>query len=286
VRHSPAFFGLAAAAVLPRARTSVLSNLRSIRGEASPLRDAVDVGRTFTSYAGCLAEVLSNGSKNQRLPKGTLHGRANFAAAVAKERGVVLVTIHSGGWDSASPLLAHGFNRELMFVMRPERDPDARALQDAARAKNGIVLTHVGDDALASLPLLRHLRRGQVVGLQVDRVPRGVRERKVALLGRRTTIPEGPVRLAEIAQCPLVPVFCARLGYRTYHIEAHPMIEVPRRATEEQLDVAAQKVADAITSFLRAHPTQWFHFGLDGGGDGASGAGGEESLLDRHRFAS
>src|SRR4051794_16718881 len=98
VRHSPAFFGLAAAAVLPTARKTVLSNLRAIRGEASPLRDVLDVGRTFTAYAGCLAEVLSSGSKNGRVPEGKLEGKSNFAAAVAKGRGVVLVTIHSGGW--------------------------------------------------------------------------------------------------------------------------------------------------------------------------------------------
>jgi KDO2-lipid IV(A) lauroyltransferase len=36
---------------------------------------------------------------------------------------------------------------------------------------------------------------------------------------------------------------------------------VPRRATEADLDAAAQAVADAMTSFIRAHPTQWLHFG-------------------------
>lgn len=262
VRYSPAFFGLAAAAVLPHARSAVVSNLKAIRGDATKLRDLFEMGHTFTSYAGCLAEVLSNGSKNHRVPYGSLYGRENFAQAAARGRGVILVTIHSGGWDNASPLLAQGFDRELMFVMRPERDPDARALQDAARQATGIILTHVGHDALASLPLLRHLRAGNVVGLQVDRVPEGVRAREVTLLDKRSIIPEGPLRLAQVSGSPIVPVFCARVGYRRYQIEAHAPIEVPRRATEDDIDRAAQRIADAVTSFLRAFPTQWFHFGM------------------------
>src|SRR5882757_2319196 len=64
VKHSPAFFGLAAAVLVPSARRKVVANLRRIHGEASPLREVVETGKTFTTYAGCLAEVLSNGSKN------------------------------------------------------------------------------------------------------------------------------------------------------------------------------------------------------------------------------
>jgi hypothetical protein len=37
-------------------------------------------------------------------------------------------------------------------------------------------------------------------------------------------------------------------------------VEVPRRASNDELDLAGQALADAMTTFVRTHPTQWFHF--------------------------
>lgn len=43
-------------------------------------------------------------------------------------------------------------------------------------------------------------------------------------------------------------------------MQASKAIELERRADDAAVAHAAQTVADAITVFLREHPTQWFHF--------------------------
>src|SRR5262249_14363084 len=107
IRYSPAFFGCAAALIVPRARRAVLHNLRRIHGGPRPrVREAMDVARTFASYAGCLAEVLSNGSKNERLPDAALFGEHHLDAALAYNRGIVLTTMHTAGWETVGPLLS------------------------------------------------------------------------------------------------------------------------------------------------------------------------------------
>jgi KDO2-lipid IV(A) lauroyltransferase len=123
-----------------------------------------------------------------------------------------------------------------------------------------LLVVHVGDDPLAVLPLVRHLRSGGVVALQVDRVPPRLRTRSVTLFGAASAIPEGPLRLAMLTGAPIVPIFAARTGHRRYEVVAHPPIRVARSAGESELDSAAQSVADAMQSFVRARPTQWFHF--------------------------
>ena len=260
MKHTPAFFGLAASVLVPTARRKVVANLRLIRGEASTLREVLETGRTFTNYAGCLAEVLSNGSKNARVPDAELIGRERVLEAAAHKKGIVVVTIHTGGWESVGPFFSR-IGLKVMMVMEPERDARARALQDDARRAAGLVVAHVGVDPLDSLPLLRHLQAGGVVALQVDRLPPGIRTERVRLLGAPGEIPLGPLRLAQVSGAPLVPIFCSRLAYRRYQLEALPPIFLPRRASREEVAEAAQKVADAVTAFLRVHPTQWFHFG-------------------------
>ncbi len=280
VRYSPALFGMAAALAVPRARRDVRENLRRIRGERGPLREALDVAHTFRTYAGCLAEVLSNDSKNQQPARAILRGDHNVDAARAPGRGIVLVTAHTAGWEMLGPLLHRDSEkrREVVMVMTPEPDEQARRLHDGARTAVGNRVSHVGDP-LASLGLLRDLRQGAIVALQLDRVPPGMKTRPVQLFGGPDVIPEGPIRLAALSGAPLFPLFSARTGYREYVIDARPPIFVPRRPTEAELDGIAQRLADELARFLRAYPTQWFHFGGRGASPTSVPASGAPSSL-------
>jgi KDO2-lipid IV(A) lauroyltransferase len=259
VRYSPPFFGLAAAALLPGARRAVGANLRRVRGEANAMRHALDVAHTFTTYAGCLAESLSNGSKNVESPDVIALGEAHLVKALSGGRGAVFVTAHTAGWDIVGPLVMLHHAREVLLVMEAERDGAARRLHDEARRASGLSVVHVGDDPLASLSLLAHLRRGGIVALQLDRVPPGMRAREVVMFGGPAHVPEGPLRLAQAAGVPIVPLFCARLGFRRYLIELTEPVYVRTRSSAE-LDAAAQRIADVMAHFVRAHPTQWLHF--------------------------
>ena len=263
VRYSPPAFGWAAAALVPSARQAVVRNLRRIRGPASATTDARETLATFSNYASCLAEVLSNdAATGPRAPTTIIDHEEYVHDASALGRGIIMVTAHTAGWEAVGPVLARDQGLQMMIVMQPEPDAAAQSLQDEARKRAGISIAHVGDDPLAALPLLRHLRspRGGVA-LQLHRFVPGMRTREVELLGERARLPEGPLRLAQASRAPIVPVFCARLGFRRYAIQLHEGRTVSRRADEAELDAVAQYLADCMAAFLREHPTQWFHFG-------------------------
>lgn len=261
MRYSPPFFGVAAAALVPSARRAVRKNLHRIRGPKDAASDARDVLITFSTYASCLAEVLSNDAEEgPRQPFATISRSDYLSEARARGKGVILVTAHTAGWEAVGPLFAahHGF--DMMIVMQAEPDERARELHDQARKRTGITIAHVGDDPLASLPLLRHLRGNGALALQLDRIPPGMRTHEVTLLGERAQIPEGPLRLAQVSGATVLPVFCARIGYRRYAIVMYPGRVVSRHATPEEINEAAQHLAACMTTFLRSHPTQWFNW--------------------------
>jgi KDO2-lipid IV(A) lauroyltransferase len=264
IRVLPPFFGVAAALALPDARRRVGENLVRIRGRVGRAREATDIAMTFVSYASCFAEVLSSGTKNARVPDLAVLGKGAIDEALAAGKGVVMVTAHTAGWDAVGPVLGAFYGVEFVVVMRAEEDERARQLHDEARRASGLTVVHVGDDPLSSLPLLRKLRQKAVVAMQLDRTPPGIRTRKVRLLGGPGEIPEGPIRLAQLSGAPLLPVFCARLGHRSYVAEASGPIRVARGADEGRVDVVAQSLADAVTRFVVRHPTQWFHFEANG----------------------
>jgi KDO2-lipid IV(A) lauroyltransferase len=261
VRWSPPVFGAAAAVALPGARRAVRSNLEKIRGPRPLYRDVIDTTRTFAAYAGCLAETLATGSKNDARPTVDIVGRHHMHDAIARGRGVILLTMHTGGWEVAGPLLSDHTQLDVVLVMESEHDQRARDLHDRARELAGVRVIHIGPDPLAALPLVRHLtEKHGAAAMQVDRVPSSGRVLRVRLLDREGLLPEGPFRLAQLTGAPFLPVFCSRLGYRKYAFVAHPAQSLARRASTDQLEAAAQRVADDMTRFLRAHPTQWFEF--------------------------
>ncbi len=261
LRYSPPFFGVAAAVALPEARRAVQCNLERIRGPAPAWRDALDTARTFATYASCLAEALAQGSRNGARLHATYAGAEHVTEALSLGRGGLLLTMHTAGWELATPLFTHETKLDVMVVMEAERSAGAQAIQDGARASSGARFLHVGEDPLSALPILHHLQKKGVVALQIDRAPPNGRVVEVELMGKPYAIPEGPLRIAQLSGAPMLPVFAARRGFHEYHLRAHAPIMLPRRATAAEVRRAAQTIADAMGSFLRDHPTQWFEFG-------------------------
>jgi KDO2-lipid IV(A) lauroyltransferase len=260
VRFSPPVIGVVACALAAERRRFVAANLRRVRGERGAVRDAVDAARTFATYASCLAEVLSAGSPRGRSPAAVVRGELHLLDALAGGRGALFVTAHTAGWETVGPLLSRDHGLRVMIAEQAERDEAARRIQDGAREALGVTVAHVGDDPLSALPLARHLREGGVVALQIDRTPARMRTRAVTLFGAPARLPEGPLRLAALTGAPLLPVFAARTGHRRYLVEMGPPVRVGRHAADAELDAAAQQLASALEEFVRARPTQWFHF--------------------------
>ena len=260
IEHSPKFFGTAFAVALPETRQRVLRNLRRVRGERSFLNEQRDVVKTFTSYASCLAESLGIERADAQSTEVSVQGGAHLRAALAAGRGVILVTGHIGPWDSAARFLAKDFDADVLVVMLAEPNEAARKLHDAVRERGGVRVIHVGAHPLDALPLLRHVRGGGVVAIQLDRAAPGGRMLEVDLFGAKEAMPEGPFRLAALSGAPIVPIFAHRLGYFRYEFSIEAPIWLKRQATFAELRAAAASAASTMQSFISRHPTEWFHF--------------------------
>jgi lauroyl/myristoyl acyltransferase len=262
-RYAPPVIGIAFALFMRAPRRAIASNLRRVRGPRSPLREVADVARTFATYASCLTEALGADADESEMPDVAVSGLGHVDDALSDKRGVLLVTGHTAGWEIVGALVGRRRGLRLLVAERAERDAKARAIQDGVRQGRGVHVAHVGDEPLAGLGLMRHLQDGGVVALQIDRVPSASRARRVTLFGGDARLPEGPLRLAMLTGAPIVPIFTARRGHRRYEIAAHPPIRLAKSESESGIDAAAQEIATALEQFVRAHPTQWFHFRAD-----------------------
>jgi lauroyl/myristoyl acyltransferase len=257
LRTSPAPIAVGIALAQPKMRAQIAAAQARILGRRAPWIAALDVARAFASFGHCLAEgFAADGSPTSRFSF-DVDGAAHLDAIRARNQGAIVVTAHAGSWEVAGGGLRDQ-GLDVAIVMAAEANAGARAISDEARRKLGVEVLHVGDDPLAALPLLRRVRAGGFVALQIDRVPAGMKSVVGTLGGRPFALPEGPFSLARAARVPLLPVFTARLGHRRHRIELHPPIDVP--LGRASIEPAVGAVCTALESFLRRHPTQWFHF--------------------------
>jgi KDO2-lipid IV(A) lauroyltransferase len=260
LRHSPPLFGLAFGAALPAMRARVRRNLRLIHGSRPRIVEHLDVARTFAEYAHCLAEALAMDRPEAKAARRRIRGEQHLRDALDRGQGLMLVTAHAGPWDAAARLLAADLSAEVVVIMTAEPNRRARRLHDGVRQRGGVRIAHVGAHPLDGLPVLRHLCRGGVAAVQLDRLPPSGRTIDVQLFDRPFSVPEGPFRVAALAGVAILPLFVRRVGPFDYEFNAAPAIVLPRRPAPERLRQAAQAAVMEMERFIRAHPTQWFHF--------------------------
>lgn len=263
LRWSPPFFGLLFFACSPGARRVIRENLRRVRGAEGGWREGRDVARTFVHYAQCLAEGLGADRPDAEAARCEVVGVEPLLRSINTGRGAVLVTAHVGPWDAAAALLCRRLGARLTLVMAEEADPDARRLHDAVRNTSGVDVVRDGAGPLSVLGLVRTLKAGGLVALQLDRPAPSGRAIEVELLGRRASVPLGPFLLAAHAGVPLVVLLTRRVAFQSYTIKVHAPLELAPRPTLGELKVAAQGVADRVQEFILEDPTQWFHFGAE-----------------------
>jgi lauroyl/myristoyl acyltransferase len=262
-RYAPGPIALLMAPFLVRARRAIVAQQRLLHGKRGPLTEFVGAAKTLVQYASCLTESLGASRVGARAPEVVVRGAEGLGAILEQKTGIVVLTAHVGPWEGAASALAESAERSVLLVMEEERDPAAARFEDALRQERGLSVVRLGRSPLAALPVLEHLARGGVAALQIDRIARTGASMQAELLGRPVEVPEGPFRLAVLANVPILPVFAARLGFRRRLVVlGRPVFpEVDRSLPrQDRFRGLAAQVLGQLEAHLREFPTQWFHF--------------------------
>ncbi len=112
--------------------------------------------------------------------------------------------------------MAKDFRADVLVVMLAEPDAAARRMHDSVRERSGVRVMHVGEHPLDALPLLRHVRGGGVVAIQLGPCRPGW-----TLLGRGAVWWPGTHAGRAVSAGCLVwradhPIFAHRRGYFRY----------------------------------------------------------------------
>ncbi|GIW43127.1 MAG: lipid A biosynthesis acyltransferase [Candidatus Binatia bacterium] len=185
---------------------------------------------------------------------------ARWQAAIQRPegQGLVVLTAHFGNWE----LLAHIHGLlgvPVTLIHRPMRNPFVNEWLIRWRARAG---TRSIAKKAAAKEALRVLRSGGILAIPADQNQRYSFGVFVDFFGKPACTTTGPVRLAEHAGAPIVPVFLRRVGESDRHVvEVLDPIELVHTGNAEgDLVENTQRCSRAIEEMIRRYPEQWIWF--------------------------
>ena len=247
------FLGKVLYATFGKLRRNALKNLKLVYPD---LPDAQRVGMAkavFDHFGKVAAEFLQLPKLSRETVDSmvTVVGEENLAAALAMNKGVLLVTGHFGNWEFMARWLAtHGY--PLNVVARDARDPETTKLMAEVREGIGANVLYRGSSARA---VLKCLRANEIVALLPDQNAADI---FVPFLGVKTGTIDGPAIIHLKTGSPLLFSWCVRTSSDTFNIEFESPIVFPS-SKDKTADIAKVMtlINDRLSLQIHKNPTQW-----------------------------
>lgn len=230
----------------PRRRRIARRHMRRLGESSSRAREV------FLSYGRYWAE--SFWVRPRRLSRlwstMTVDGLENLEKALTGGNGAVVVLPHLGNWEAAA-VIALQLKLPLVAVAESLANRHITAWFTRQRNMFGIEIVLTGKGRVRA-KLRQAIEEGKLVCLLSDRDLSG-RGVEVEFFGERTTLPAGPVTLAQKTGAAVIPVAVYFRDGPGHHAVIHPALELPAD------DVAAgvQEIARRLERMILRAPGQW-----------------------------
>jgi lauroyl/myristoyl acyltransferase len=239
-----------------------VDSMRRVLGPGSQADEAKALARrAFRNYAKSLVDFF-------RFPQLTVHelevliaqsfGWEHLESVLRGGKGVILVAPHFGSWDFAGAIL--GLRGYLIHAVADVFKSDrANELVQRSRLARGIDIIPFGG---ALKKLYQALRRGEIVGLVVDR-PLAGSGVAVRFFGEEAYLPAGPAALALKTGAGIILGYCVRHPQddRRFMGGFLPPIKfAPTGNRERDIQALTQKIAEILEMIIRLYPDQWYPF--------------------------
>jgi KDO2-lipid IV(A) lauroyltransferase len=217
--------------------------------------------RMFMSYGRYWAETFWLRPRRRTSVVATAHieGIEHIHEARASGRGIVLALPHLGNWEIAGAK-AEAIGIPVLAVAESLSNRRITEWFVGVRNQMGIDVVLTGEKGRVTTELMRRLKAGGTIALLSDRDLSG-RGVAVDFFGERTTMPAGPVAMADRAGAVLLPVGCFFDEGPGHAFVVRPPLTIPEGDTREaRVAAGSQLLAAELEAIIRMHPEQWHLF--------------------------
>ncbi|GEM_PF-170745 len=235
------------------------------RGSFTPERVSRLILQTFHNYARYLVDFMAMADlRLEDIPPlfRRFSGTKVFERALARGRGVLLVTPHFGNWELGGAFLrAQGFPLNVVSFVAP--DQATVQMREAVRERLGIRHVYVGKEEgpLQMLDILKALRRNEIVAMLCDRSSSDSPV-TVDFFGHPFAVPSGPAILAQLTGAPMIPSFVVHRSGMYEAFTGKPILVANpgRDGRDAVVRARTEDLAREFEKVIARFPDQWYNF--------------------------
>lgn len=239
-------------------RRIALTGLNLAFGKGKTPKEIKEIAKKcFVSMAKSGVELVFFMDKTEAVRRRfNIAGKENLDAALAKGKGVILVSAHFGNF----PLMLGRLSLEgykTNGIMRPMKDHRTEKLFLRERARFGVKTIYSIPRRECVVTTIRNLRNNELVFIPLDQ-NFGTAGVFVDFFGIKAATATGPVVLARRTQAEIVPCFIVRQKDDTHKIMIEPALKIEEGKDEEEtVFLNVQKITGIIESYIRKYPAEW-----------------------------
>ena len=183
-----------------------------------------------------------------------VHGLEHVQAALARGKGVLILTAHYGNYALLALLAPKLFGYPLAIIAKPLKNRALNALWWELQQQGGVTGIPAHNAYRASV---RALRRNGLVGFMLDQNRPAGQGVFVDFFGRPASTTPGLAIMAAHTGAPVVPVFIRRMPDGRQMVEVQPPLEPPADHDPETVQTFTATCTKIIEDEIRKHPEQW-----------------------------
>lgn len=197
---------------------------------------------------------LAGGRKEQVEGMIAVSGKEVVDQALARGKGVLLLTAHLGNWDLLSIMSLVAKLPPLTIISKDVKNKQINDFWMGMRKEYGLKIVPAHNSYRACRAALKN---NEMVGFILDQNMIDKEGVFVDFFGRPACTTPGLAFMAAQSGAPIVPVCMHRTGGGCHEIRALPVIEPPSDREPETIRAATQHYTKILEDMIREHPEQW-----------------------------
>ncbi len=223
------------------------------------LRLRVDVFNNVLSFGKILVDRGWMGLNPDVELTGSFTDSEKLREIIRKKKGVVVLLAHVGNWQTSLVRL-QALDVDVHALMEFDVERVSKHFFEL-RGETPFNIIDVHGFMGGMIEATTALQQGGLVMMMADRMHKG-RAEKVDFLGAQVRFPVAAYHLAATAGAPVVILFSAKTGKKTYAMGLWDIMYPGQKGKnrEDELKECADRFSTALERFVEQYPYQWYNF--------------------------
>jgi lauroyl/myristoyl acyltransferase len=239
-----------------------VDNVKANLMKALPSMSGADISvltrRLFMNYSKYLVDYgRFTGLNRKRIIDKIIsyEGKENLHAALAMEKGIILLTAHLGNWELGG-IFFGSYGLKTNVVTMKDSNDQIDEVRRSYREQYNVNTITIGTSPFSTIEMLNALNNGEMIAMLIDRCQEGLDYLETDFFGFPARFPKGPFTLSRLTGAPIIVAFVVREGKGYKGIIETPL--VVKEESEEAL--VLEHTVNVLERYILKYPDQWYNF--------------------------